>query len=40
LLATLFAHQTPAIPRLGYNGKLRPYNICAIHPSSEVHEPH
>jgi hypothetical protein len=25
---------------LGYNGKLRSYDICAIHPSSQVHEPH
>jgi hypothetical protein len=40
LFATRFAQRTPASPRLGYNGKLRFYNLCAIHPSSEVHEPH
>lgn len=39
-LATLFAQRTPSSPKLGYNGKLRSYNLRAIHPSSEVHEPH
>jgi len=40
LLATLFAQRTPASPKLGYNRKTPSYNLCAIHPSSEVHEPH
>jgi hypothetical protein len=40
LLATLSAHGTLASPNLGYNGKRRFYDICAIHPSSQVHESH
>ena len=40
LLATLFGASDAASPNLGYNGKLRFYDICAIHPSSEVHESH
>ena len=38
--ATLLGASTRASPKLGYNGKLRFYNLCAIHPSSEVPEPH
>ena len=40
VFARCSAHRQRASPKLGYNGKLRPYNLRAIHPSSEVHEPH